>query len=139
MRTILAILAGAVIGAVVNGGIVALGPSIIPPPPGADVTTMEGLRASMHLFGPQNFLMPWLAHAIGTLVGALVAAKIATTGKRRAALIVGALFLVGGIANVMMLPSPLWFTIVDLAGAYMPMAYAGSMLAGGKSQPLVRP
>jgi hypothetical protein len=28
-----------------------------------------------------------------------------------------------------MLPSPLWFTIVDLAGAYLPMAYFATKLA----------
>lgn len=130
MRGFLAVLAGAVIGAIVNGLIIAIGPVIIPPPPGADVTTIEGLRASMHLFGPQNFLMPWLAHAAGTLVGAFLAAKIATSGRMRAAMMVGGLFMIGGILNVTMLPSPVWFAIVDLAGAYIPMAYIGALLAG---------
>jgi hypothetical protein len=36
----------------------------------------------------------------------------------------------GGIANVFMLPSPAWFTIVDLVGAYIPVAYfAGKIVA----------
>ncbi|TGL88194.1 hypothetical protein EHQ68_10195 [Leptospira congkakensis] len=42
---------------------------IILPPKGADVTTMEGLKASIHLFEPEHFLFPFLAHALGTLVG----------------------------------------------------------------------
>ncbi|EMG10421.1 hypothetical protein LEP1GSC151_5427 [Leptospira interrogans serovar Grippotyphosa str. LT2186] len=42
---------------------------------------------------------------------------------------IGFLFLIGGIANVMMLPSPLWFTVLDLVGAYLPMGYlAGTLL-----------
>jgi threonine/homoserine/homoserine lactone efflux protein len=41
----------------------------------------------------------------------------------RFALTIGIVFLIGGIMNVMMLPSPLWFTILDLVGAYLPMAY----------------
>jgi len=32
---------------------------------------------------------------------------------------VGALFLLGGIAMVMMTPSPTWFTITDLGLAYL--------------------
>ena len=72
--------------------------------------------------------MPFLAHALGTLVGALVAAGIAVNHKMKFALGVGAWFLLGGIMNIIMLPSPLWFTIVDLAGAYIPMAYIAGKL-----------
>jgi hypothetical protein len=47
------------------------------------------------------------------------------------ALAIGFFFLIGGIMNVFMLPSPLWFTILDLAGAYIPMAWLGGLLASG--------
>jgi hypothetical protein len=39
------------------------------------------------------------------------------------ALGIGALFLIGGFMMVIMLPSPLWFDVVDIVGAYLPMAY----------------
>ena len=123
LKNILAIIAGAVIGSVVNMGIIMMSSSVIPPPEGADVTTMEGLKASMHLFEPKHFIMPFLAHALGTLVGAYVAAKIATNNKMRFAMAIGLLFLAGGITNVVMLPSPTWFSILDIGAAYMPMAY----------------
>lgn len=110
-------------------GIIMVSGFIIPPPAGTDVTTMEGLQESMHLFKPINFLMPFLAHALGTMVGALLTAFIATSSQKKWALGVGAFFLVGGIANVSMLPSPLWFNIVDIGGAYLPMAYLGAVLA----------
>ena len=107
--------------------------SIIPPPSGADVTTMEGLKASMHLFGPKNFIFPFLAHAGGTFVGALLAALIAADRKMRRAMIIGIVFLIGGIANVMMLPSPLWYSIVDIGFAYLPVAWLAGRLVVGKS------
>jgi hypothetical protein len=47
------------------------------------------------------------------------------------ALAIGVFFLIGGIVNVFMLPSPVWFTILDLAVAYIPMAWLGSMMASG--------
>ena len=113
-------------------GIITLSPSIIPPPEGVNVTDMESLKASMHLFEPKHFIFPFLAHALGTLAGAFVAALIAATNKMRFALGVGIFFLIGGIANVFMLPSPAWFTVLDLAGAYLPMGWLGGKLVTGK-------
>ena len=129
IKNILAVLAGVILGSVVNMAIIAISESIIPPPNGADVTTTEGLKASMHLFRPINFLMPFLAHALGTFTGAFLAAFVAANRKMLFAMIIGLFFLAGGIASVLMLPSPLWFTLVDLIGAYIPMALLAAKLA----------
>lgn len=125
LRNILAVVAGLVVGSIVNMGIVMISGSIIPPPEGGDITTMEGLKATMHLFEPKHFIFPFLAHALGTLVGAFVAAKIASTSKMLMALIVGLFFLIGGIINISMLGGPMWFNVLDLVVAYIPMAYLG--------------
>jgi hypothetical protein len=73
--------------------------------------------------------MPFLAHALGTFVGAFIAAKIAATSKMIIAIAIGIVFMIGGIMMVMMLPSPLWFDATDLVLAYIPMAYLGAKLA----------
>ena len=73
IRNVLAVIAGLIVGSIVNMGIIAISGSIIPPPEGADVTTMEGLKATMHLFEPRHFIFPFLAHALGTLAGAIIA------------------------------------------------------------------
>lgn len=132
VRNTLAVLAGLLLGSAVNMGLIMISGSIIPPPAGADVTTMDGLTKSIHLFEPKHFLMPFLAHALGTLVGAFIAALIAATRKMTFALVVGVCFLVGGVMNAMMLPSPMWFNVVDLVGAYIPMAWIGGRLAVGR-------
>ena len=129
VKNILAVIAGAIFGGIVNMSIIMVSGSLIPPPEGADLTTMEGLKASMHLFTPINFLMPFMAHALGTLAGAFLTAKVAATYKMNLALLIGVLFLAGGIANVFMLPSPTWFSITDIVVAYIPMAYLGGKLA----------
>ena len=128
IKNILAIVVGFFLGSAVNMGIIMVSGSIIPPPDGADVTTMEGLKASIHLFQPKHFIFPFLAHALGTFVGAFLAALIAANHKMKFALSIGAFFLIGGIANILMLPSPLWYTVVDLVGAYIPTSYIGGML-----------
>jgi hypothetical protein len=79
-KNILAVLAGVIAGSFVNIMLVNVGPSVIPLPEGADVSTMEKLRDSMALFTPANFLFPFLGHAVGTLAGAFVAAKLAASG-----------------------------------------------------------
>ena len=129
LKNILAIIAGLVVGSAVNMGIIMISGSIIPPPEGVDATTMEGLKEGIHLFEAKHFIFPFLAHALGTLVGAFLAALIAASNKMTFAIVIGAFFLIGGITNVFMLPSPLVFTIIDLGLAYLPMAWIGGKLA----------
>jgi hypothetical protein len=134
LRNILAVLAGFVVGSMVNMGIIMISGYIITPPAGADVTTTEGLKSSMHLFETKHFIFPFLAHALGTFVGAFVAALIALNHKLNMALVIGLLFLLGGIASVFMLPSPVWFTAVDLILAYIPMAFLAGKLGSNMSR-----
>ncbi len=110
-------------------GLIMISGSIIPPPEGADTSTMEGLKEAMHLFQAKHFIFPFLAHALGTLTGAFFVALIATIHKIRFALAIGLFFIAGGIVNVLMLPSPIWFAILDIAGAYIPMAWLGYKIA----------
>jgi hypothetical protein len=123
LRYILAILLGIIAGMAVNMGIILVSSHIIPPPAGANLTTEAGIKAAMHLMEPKHFLMPFLAHAIGTFMGALLAVKIASIRQMRAALIIASIFLVGGILNVIALPAPLWFNVLDLLVAYLPMGW----------------
>ncbi|PZQ23179.1 MAG: hypothetical protein DI562_19005 [Stenotrophomonas acidaminiphila] len=131
-RLILAVVVGVVVGSVANMALITLGGHVIPPPAGVDTTTTEGLKAAMPLFEPRHFLFPFLAHAVGTLVGALVATLITPGRTRGPAWVVGACFLLGGIAAVALLPSPVWFTAADLVLAYLPMAWLGHRLVAGK-------
>lgn len=133
IRTIVAVLFGLVAGSVINMGLVMAGPSLVSPPDGVDVTDVDSIARSMHLFAPRHFIVPFLAHALGTFVGVLVAWLIAASHKLVAALCVGLLFLAGGIAASTMIPAPGWFVICDLVGAYLPMIWLG-IVAGRKLQ-----
>jgi uncharacterized membrane protein HdeD (DUF308 family) len=129
LKNSLAILAGAFIGGALNMAIIMVSSHIIPPPDGADLKTMEGLKAAMHLMEPKHFLMPFLAHALGTLVGSCITAYIVPNQKIMYALLIATWFMIGGIMNIFMLPSPTWFTITDLIGAYLPMGFLGGYIA----------
>lgn len=131
-KNILAVIVGAFIGGLLNGALISISAHIIPPPDGANLNTEEGLKAAMHLMQPRHFLFPFLAHALGTLLGAFITFKMAATQKLKMALLIGFLFLTGGIYMVLLLPSPLWFTLLDLFVAYIPMAYLGAKIATKK-------
>jgi hypothetical protein len=83
LRNALAILAGIAIGGSVNMALITLGPSLIAPPAGVDVNSAESLSKAMHLFEPRHFVMPFLAHAVGTLADALAACLIAATCREQ--------------------------------------------------------
>jgi hypothetical protein len=131
LRNVLAIIAGFIAGSAVNMTIVSFSGSVIPLPEGVDPTDVESLKENMHLFEAKNFIFPWLAHAMGTLAGAWVCCRIAVSNHLRLALGIGAFFMLGGIINAFMLPAPVGFIILDIALAYLPMAYIGSKLAKG--------
>lgn len=132
LRNILAVIAGWFIGSIINMGLVMAGHSIFPIE-GVDPNDMEALASVMPTLDFKYFIFPFLAHALGTLVGAAVAALLAGTHKLTMALIVGALFLIGGIAACFLIPAPTWFIIADLALAYIPMAWLGGKFAAKKS------
>jgi len=132
VRNVLAVITGIILGSAVNMGIINLQGYFIALPEGVDVTNTESLQSSMHLFGPKHFIFPFLAHAIGTLVGAYLSARIAASHKMNFALGIGIFFLIGGISMVFMMPAPIWFIVVDLSLAYIPMGWLGWRLSGKK-------
>jgi hypothetical protein len=123
LRNTLAVIAGFLAGSVANMALVMLGPLLIPSPAGVDVTDAASLAQGIHRFQPWHFIAPFLAHAVGALVGALVAYLLAARYKRAMAWTVGGLFLCGGIAAAFLIPARPWFIAIDLAGAYLPMAW----------------
>ena len=128
IRNILALIIGLVVGSFVNMGIILISNFIIPAPAGADLTTEEGLIKAMELMQPKHFIMPFLAHALGTFSGALLCSALAASFRFYMVMLIASLFFVGGIYMVMLLPSPLWFNLTDLILAYFPMAYLGYFL-----------
>jgi hypothetical protein len=128
LRAVLAVIAGLVVGQVVNGGLGFLGLLIYPMPPGVGWKDHEAIAEWLGAAPPVFWLLPIFAHQFGCFVGAWVAEKLAPRSVGPA-LAIGFLFLTGGILNLFSIPHPLWFAIVDLA-LYLPSAWLGAKLAG---------
>jgi hypothetical protein len=124
-RNVLAVVVGLMAGTLVNMALVMIGPRVIPLPAGVDP---RNFGASIHLLEAKHLLFPWLAHALGTLAGALVAFLMAGSYRPIFAFVIGVLFLGGGIAACFMIPAPIWFMALDLLGAYLPMAWIATRL-----------
>ncbi|MEO5585875.1 MAG: hypothetical protein ABIQ75_10505 [Flavobacteriales bacterium] len=134
LRNVLAVLAGLVLGSIVNMGLIVLGSSLLSPPPGVDVNDIASINEHIGEYATIQFLVPFLAHSLGVLVGAFLTTKLAATRQLALSLIIGAFFLLGGIMAVRMIPNaPIWFSALDLVVAYLPMAWLGHRLAAKRA------
>ncbi len=133
LKNILAVISGWLVGSVINMGIIQIGHKLIPIE-GIDPNDMGELSAVMPTLEFEYFIFPFLAHAIGTLAGAVVAGFIAASHKMKFSLGIGVLFLIGGVMVNYMLPGPTWFAVVDIVLAYIPMAWFGGIIAGNLSR-----
>ena len=118
IRNTLALFAGGLIGMVVNMGLIITGNQLIPFED--DMNPMNAMNWEL-----KYFIFPFLAHAIGTLSGAYIAAKFSDRYHMIFAICIGLFFLLGGITMVFILPAPVWFIILDLVIAYIPMSWLG--------------
>lgn len=127
VKNILAVVAGVIGGAIVIWLLEALGHLIVPPPEGMDILDIESVRKHMTELPLISFIMVLVAYAAGSLTGGMLASGIAEKMKMRQALIAGVVLQFMGIINLILVPHPLWFTIVSLL-LYLPLAYLGGRI-----------
>ena len=84
-----------------------------------DPAELESFIAGLGL-APQISVL--LSHWGGTVMSALTAQFIAPTKRIWPGTTMGAFFLIGGIANAMMIPMPTWMVVTDVLG-YVPLAW----------------
>ena len=140
LRKILAIVLGIVIGSVVNMAFIQLSHSAYPLPEGVDPNDFEAFKAYVEAHGLPTgaLLIVLVAHAGGSFASGFVCGAIVRKPWYLAAALLGILWTVGGVAMLLMLPSPTWFAVTDVA-LYVPAAlfgtWAGGKLIGGHPSP----
>jgi hypothetical protein len=125
----LAIIAGIVAGSLINAGIILLSGIIVGTPEGMNLFDAETVKAHADKLTTGNYFGTLLAHQLGTIAGAFVAAKIAPVRKMIFSVAIGIWFLLGGIYACTLIPAPIWFIIADVA-LYFPAALFGGKSAG---------
>jgi hypothetical protein len=121
VKNILAVIIGIIVGMIVNMGLIMIGGALFPIPDGVD-------PMNAHEWELKQFVFPFLAHALGTLAGAIATVKMAASHQNKLAIGIGFWFLAGGVAMVFMIPAPEWFIFTDLALAYIPMGIIAGKL-----------
>ncbi len=124
LRNILAVIIGFAVCLTLNGLLLGLMMKAIPPPTGFNAN----VPATYSLLQAKHLLSPFMAHALPSIIGGLLAALIAANRKMTFALVVGGLHMIGGIAAAFMIQAPAWFVVLDLAVDYLPMAWIGGKL-----------
>lgn len=111
-----------------------LGHIIYPPPPDLDFRDPEAVRPYIATLPFLALLFPMIAWVVGTFAGTIIACKIGTADPLLFAAIVGGLVLAGTIANLIMIPHPLWFSAVSLVAIAASAWIAVRVASGADAQ-----
>ena len=135
LRNFLAVLVGLIVGGIVNITVIKILIMIFGVPDGVELTDMNSIKAHIGEFSTLQLISPLGGHAIGTLAGAYLTARLVTKARMFFGFLIGIFFLLGGLMAINQVPgSPLWFILVDLIVAYLPMAVIGVKLTGKKDE-----
>ena len=118
IKNVLALIGGGLVGMTANMGLIITGNQLIPF--SDNINPMNAMNWEI-----KYFIFPFLAHSIGTFSGAYIAAKFSASYHMLFAICIGIFFLSGGISMVFILPAPIWFIVIDLVFAYLPMGWLG--------------
>jgi hypothetical protein len=115
-RSLLGVLAGAVVAVVVIMVIEGIGMWLYPLPAGVDPTDPAALAAAIPSLPLGAFLLVLAAWLLGAASGAAVALRVAKGAARWPGLAVGSLVLAGAAYNLATIPHPTWFVGVAVVG-----------------------
>ena len=131
LRTVLGIIAGVLLAFAVLIGLEMAGHAAMPAPAGLDPTDPEDLKqmvAAAPLAAKAWVVFGWF---VATLAGGWLARRL--SGKGWAGWVIAGLILLGGIANIMMIPHPLWMQIAAVAAPLLAGAIVMRLPFGGSA------
>ena len=132
LRTAVGVVAGIVVAWLVIVLSQLLSAALYPPPPGTDLTDPAVLADFINAAPVTAMACVIAGYALAALLGGWVAARISRAHPRIAAMIVGALVLLGVVLNYTMIPHPTWMLVSGVL-LPLPMAWLGARLAGRRA------
>lgn len=126
LRKILGIIAGVITAGVVIMIMEMISHSMYPMPEGLELTDTEALRAHIESLPMGAYLMLILGYVLGAFSGGLVSTLVSKV-KYMPAIIIGVLLSLGALANGMMMPQPVWISVVSVL-VMIPFAYLGARM-----------
>ena len=135
-RSLLGVLAGAVVAVVVIMIVETVGMWLYPLPAGVDPTDSAALAAAIPSLPIGAFLFVLASWVLGAALGSIVALRVARGPARWPGLAVGCLVLIGAAYIIMVVPLPTWFVgaaVVGIVAATLLATARRGQLAGGAS------
>jgi len=132
LRNVVAIVAGIVTSFVLVLAIERVGHLIYPPPADLDFSDPAAVRPYIATLPFLALLFPMIAWVVGTFFGTIVACKAGTANPLVFAVIVGGLVLAATIANLILVPHPVWFALVSVV-AIAASAWIAVRVASGRN------
>ena len=123
-RNIVAVIVGLTAAGMTIWSIEMVNYRMFPLPDGLDITNKEAMKEYIKTLPGLAFGIVIFAHLAGAFIGGWIASLIAQNNQRNIALGIGLFLLVMGLINLLMIPHPIWFMILDLA-VYVPAAFLG--------------
>ena len=111
MKVFLATLFGAIASFIVNIGIVMVGHLINPVV--LDMSDPDAMLEAFRSMNTYDFIIPMIAHIFGVLAGLIVARAICKISVVPIFIVAG-LHMLGVIVNLIQLPHPMWFAVIDV-------------------------
>ena len=124
MRNAIALLAAIVLGGLVVLLVQSISLALYPPPADLDWQDADQVNDFISGLPTGAFLIVLLSHLGGALVAGWTCGLIVRRKWLGGAIALGVFFTLAGISNLLAIPHPTWFAIVDTVG-YLPCAVLG--------------
>jgi hypothetical protein len=111
LRSILAVVAGVIVGGLLIAGIEYASTLFFPLPEGVDPMNEADMREIMHTIPLGALVIVILAYFVGVAAGAWTAIRLHPTHARWAGYVVVGLFAIATVANMLSLPHPPWMYV----------------------------
>ena len=105
--------------------------NVYPLPPGTDLYDADSLAKAMKQMPQSALLFLLVNYVISSFLAGIIATLISGRITFRPAMVVGIVLTLAGLYNVVVLPHPLWFSIINLL-VYFPFVYFGYLVVRKK-------
>lgn len=113
-RNIVGVIIGIFAAGVIMWTVQSISNMLYPLPAGVDPTDIDQMKEHMKTLPIGALIIVLTSHFLGALGGAWIGSIIADKYFLKISLIIAGFLLVMGIINLLMIPHPVWFAIVDI-------------------------
>jgi hypothetical protein len=105
---------------------------VYPMPAGTNINDKVGLGRAIAQMPMGAFVLLLANYCVCSFLAGIIATYVAKRVTGRPAIVVGIVLTLAGVANVVTIPHPLWFSIVSCL-VYLPCSYLGYLVARKKA------